>query len=115
MLDKQDQMLGKQDRTIEIIREGNEKLCSNMDEFHQDTIRRFDKLDNTLDKSFSSLDNSFHSFHHDTIQRFDTVDVKYGKIAENMEKILNEMKEEREKSGSSTEKLINAILKLAEK
>jgi acylphosphatase len=118
---------------IKVTKYGIEENKEILKEFHQDTVQRFDKLDNTLDKRFSSLDNSFHSFHQDTvqrfdklddsfhsfhqdtIQRFDIVDEKYGKIAENMEKILQEMKEEREKSGKSMEKLINAILKLVEK
>ena len=47
--------------------------------------------------------------------RFDNLDVKYGKIAENMEKILEEMKEERKEARKSMERILNAILKLAEK
>ena len=47
--------------------------------------------------------------------RFDNLDVKYGKIAENMEKILEEMKEERKEARKSMESILHAILKLAEK
>ena len=50
-------------------------------------------------------------FHQDTIQRFDSLDVKYGSIAENMERILEELKEERKEYRESIEKLVNAIIK----
>jgi len=70
-----------------------EKNLKKLDNFHHDTIQRFDKLD-----------DSFHSFHQDTVQRFDTVDVKYGKISENMDKI-----------DETLNKLAEATLKLAEK
>ena len=49
-------------------------------------------------------------FHQDTMQRFDSVDVKYGKIAENIERILEELKEERKEYRESIEKLVNAII-----
>ena len=92
MLNKQDQMLKKQDQTIEIIKEGNEKLTNEM--------REFRKENKTI----------LQNFHQDTIQRFDMVDVKYGKIAENMEKILQEMKEERKEFRETIERLIKSIL-----
>ena len=50
------------------------------------------------------------SFHQDTVQRFDTLDEKYLRISQNMERILEEMKEERKEYRTSIEKLINAIL-----
>jgi len=50
------------------------------------------------------------SFHHDTVQRFDNLDEKYLRISQNMERILEEMKEERKEYRTSIEKLINAIL-----
>ena len=49
-------------------------------------------------------------FHQDTMQRFDSLDVKYGRIAENMERILEELKEERKEYRESIEKLVNAII-----
>jgi acylphosphatase len=57
-------------------------------------------------KTLEKLDN----FHHDTIQRFDNLDERYGKIAENMERILEELKEERKEYRESIEKLIKAII-----
>ncbi len=49
-------------------------------------------------------------FHQDTMQRFDSLDVKYGRIAENIERILKELKEERKEYRESVERLVNAII-----
>jgi acylphosphatase len=57
-------------------------------------------------KMLDKLDN----FHQDTMQRFDSLDVKYGGIAENMERILEDLKEERKEYRKSIEKLVNAII-----
>ncbi|OYT54935.1 MAG: hypothetical protein B6U72_01025 [Candidatus Altiarchaeales archaeon ex4484_2] len=87
---KQNQMLDKQDKTTEV-------LSGKLDNIHND------------------LSVNLRSFHEDTIKRFDVVDAKYGLIAESMEKIFNEIKEERIESRKSMEKLIDAVIKLAEK
>jgi len=89
MLDKQDQMLEKQDKMLE----KQDQMLDKQDQ----TIGAIDKLDVNVN------------------MRFDNLDVKYGKIAENMEKILEEMKEERKEARKSMERILNAILKLAEK
>ena len=52
------------------------------------------------------------SFHSDTIQRFDVVDAKYGKIAGNLERILEEMKQERQEARKSTERIITMIARM---
>ena len=88
MLEKQDQMLEKQDETISITKTGVDEMRESREE------------NKTL-----LLD-----FHHDTMQRFDSLDVKYGKIAENIERILEELKEERKEYRESIEKLVNAII-----
>jgi flagellar hook-basal body complex protein FliE len=63
-------------------------------------------------------------FREDTMQRFDTVDVKYGKIAENMEKAINAInrtctnterlleKTERDRKDfrDAIDKMVNAIM-----
>jgi hypothetical protein len=49
-------------------------------------------------------------FRTETQQNFTNLDTKYGKIAENMERILEELKEERMEYRESIEKLVNAIL-----
>lgn len=103
-LDKQDIMIDKQDKTIDMIKEGNENIGTEISDFHKDSIQRSDELDRT-----------FKTFHMNTVQRFDIVDAKYGKISENMEKILNEMKQERKEARESMERMIDAVLKLAAK
>ncbi len=90
MLGKQDQMLEKQDKNTDV-------LSGKLDNIHND------------------LSINLNSFHQDTITRFDVVDEKYGKISDNMGKIFNEMKEERIESRKSMEKLIGAIVNLIEK
>ena len=97
MLDKQDQMLDKQDQMLDKQDRNTEVLSGKLDNIHND------------------LSVNLRSFHEDTIKRFDVVDVKYGLIAESMEKIFNEIKEERVESRKSMEKLIDAVIKLAEK
>jgi len=81
-------MLEKQDETISITKTGVDEMRESREE------------NKTL-----LLD-----FHHDTMQRFDSLDVKYGKIAENIERILEELKEERKEYRESIEKLVNAII-----
>ena len=46
----------------------------------------------------------------ETQQNFANLDTKYGKLGENMERILEELKEERKEYRDSIEKLVNAIL-----
>ncbi len=74
-----------------------------------------DKMHGKLDLIHNDLSVNLKEFHQDTVARFDVVDQKYGKISENMGLIFNEMKEERVESRKSMEKLIGAIVKLAEK
>jgi len=84
MLGKQDMMLGKQD-----VMTGLQGKTVGLQE------RTIEKLD---------------EFHNDTIQRFDVVDAKYGKIAHNLERILEEMKQERREARKSTERIISMIV-----
>ena len=49
-------------------------------------------------------------FRTETQQNFANLDTKYGKIAENMARILDELKEERKEYRDSIEKLVTAIL-----
>jgi acylphosphatase len=87
-LDKQDSMLDKQDQTLTVIKSGVNEMRESREE--NKTLLR--------------------DFHHDTIQRFDNLDAKYGKIAENMERILEELKEERKEYRETVERLVNAII-----
>lgn len=120
MLDKQDSMLDKQDETIAIIKTGNEMLATKQDQMLGKQDVMIEKQDKTLTIIKSGVDEMRESrdenktllldFHHDTIQRFDNVDAKYGKIAENMERILEELKEERKEYRETVERLVNAII-----
>jgi len=44
------------------------------------------KIDNVAEMQKQTIDK-LDSFHHDTIQRFDNLDIKYGRIADIMEKL----------------------------
>ncbi len=90
---KQDQTLEKQDETISIIKTG------------VDEMQAFREENKTI------LQDS----HQDTIQRFDSLDVKYGRIAKNIERILEELKEERKEYRDSIEKLVAAIIESRKK
>jgi len=90
---KQDQTLEKQDETISIIKTG------------VDEMQAFRKENKTI----------LQDFHQDTIQRFDSLDVKYGRIAKNIERILEELKEERKEYRDSIEKLVAAIIESRKK
>jgi len=66
----------------------------------------------TIQSGDEMLAGKIDDFRGDTVQRFDSVDEKYGKIAENMERILEELKEERKEYRESIEKLVAAIIEL---
>lgn len=100
------QVTKKQDQTINIIKEGNEDLSVKQNK----TIEILREGTNEMRESRKENKTILQDFHQDTIQRFDMVDIKYGKIAENMEKILQEMKEERKEFRKSIERLIGTIL-----
>ena len=113
LAEKQDVMIEKQDKTLTIIKTGNEMIVGKQDQM-------LDKQDETINvtktgvyemrKSREENKTLLLDFHHDTIQRFDNLDAKYGKIAENMERILEELKEERKEYRESIEKLVAAII-----
>ena len=88
-LQKQDQMLGKQDQMLG----KQDQMLGKQDQ----TIEKID----TLTVGVTG--------------RLDTLDMKYGRIGDNMEKIIEELKEERKGSRESMEKILNAILLLAKK
>jgi acylphosphatase len=127
-LAKQDSMLDKQDETITIIKTGNELLATKQDQMlgkqdvmieKQDVmIEKQDVMIDKQDETISIIKNGvdeMREFRTETQQNFATLDTKYGKVGENMERILEEMKEERKESRESMEKILNAILKLVEK
>jgi acylphosphatase len=94
MLGKQDQMLGKQDQMI-------------------------DKQDQMLGKQDQMIDKQdIHThvlteFRDQTHQNFDVLDVKYGKISDNVERAIDEMRDERKELRASVNNLTDAIVELA--
>jgi CO dehydrogenase/acetyl-CoA synthase alpha subunit len=101
-LGKHDQTLEKQDQTIAIIKSGNEMLATKQDQM-------LTKQDETNVSIRSGVDE-MREFRTETQQNFANLDTKYGKIAENMARILEELKEERKEYRASIEKLVTAIL-----
>ena len=91
MFEMQKQALGKHDQTLE----------------KQDQM--LTKQDETNVSIRSGVDET-REFRTETQQNFANLDTKYGKIAENMARILEELKEERKEYRVSIEKLVTAIL-----
>jgi acylphosphatase len=108
-LGKDDQTLEKQDQTIAIIKNGNEMLATKQDQMLEKQDVMIGKQDQTISIIRSGVDE-MREFRTETKQNFTNLDTKYGKIAENMERILEELKEERKEYRESIEKLVNAIL-----
>jgi acylphosphatase len=102
MFEMQKQTLEKQDQTIAIIKSGNEMLATKQDQM-------LTKEDETNVSIRSGVDE-MREFRAETQQNFANLDTKYGKIAENMARILEELKEERKEYRASIEKLVTAIL-----
>ncbi len=84
LIEKQDQRLGKEDQMLT-------------------------KQDETIATITCGVDE-MREFRTETQQNFANLDTKYGKIGDNMERILEELKEERKEYRDSIEKLVNAIL-----
>jgi acylphosphatase len=84
LIERQVQMLGKQDQMLTKQDETNFSIRSGVDEMRE--------------------------FRTETQQNFANLDTKYGQIAENMARILEELKEERKEYRASIEKLVTAIL-----
>jgi len=108
-LGKHDQTLEKQDQTIAIIKNGNEMLATKQDQMLEKQDVMIGKQDQTIFIIRSGVDE-MREFRTETQQNFANLDTTYGKIAENMERILEELKEERKEYRESIEKLVNAIL-----
>ena len=96
MLGKQGQMIEKQDQTISIIKSGVEETRDFRTEISDNfiTLREdYGKISENIEKLIQSIDRT----------------------SKNTERILEEMKEERKESRMAMDKILNAILKLAEK
>ncbi len=99
---------GKEE-TVSIIKNGNKMLAEKQDVMIEKQDRVLGKQDETIAVIKSGVD-VMHEFRTETQQNFANLDTKYGKIAENMERILEELKEERKEYRESIERLVNAII-----
>ncbi|RZN35675.1 MAG: acylphosphatase [Methanosarcinales archaeon] len=86
-----------------------EKMLNKQDE-HTRIITEF--RDQTLDKQDEHT-RIITEFRDQTLQGFVTLDVKYGRISDNMERLIDEMQSERKETRESMAKLTDAILELA--
>jgi len=91
MLEKQDRMIDKQDEHTKIITEFRDQTLEKQDE-HTKIITEF---------------------RDQTLQGFVTLDTKYGRISDNMDCIIDEMRNERKDARESMAKLTDAIIELA--
>ena len=138
MIEKQNVMIEKQDSHTQILAEKmdthNNILVEKMDSHTQILAEKMDTHNNILVEKMDShtqiltdLRDQTKQTHQkmdvntsiltdlrdQTQQSFEVLDVKYGKIAENMERIVNEMRDERKESRESMKGLTDAILELA--
>ncbi len=97
-LDKQDQMLDKQDGHTQILTE-----------FRDQTLEKQDVMIDKQDGHTQILTE----FRDQTLQGFITLDTKYGRISDNMERLIDEMQNERKETRESMAKLTDAIIELA--
>jgi len=105
LAEKQDQMLEKQDVMIE----KQDQMLEKQDVMIEKQDQILGKQDETIEVIKSGVD-VMHAFRTETHQNFANLDTKYGRIAENMERILEELKEERKEYRESIERLVNAII-----
>ncbi|MGB2728385.1 MAG: acylphosphatase [Halobacteriota archaeon] len=97
------------------IKSGNELLAGKIDVGNEKIISTIESGNELLAGKQDLMIEKLDNFHHDTIQGFDSLDTKYGRIAENMERILEELKEERKEYREAIEKLVNAIIESRKK
>jgi len=96
MLEKQEVMIEKQDKTTSIIKSGVEE----MRDFRTETSDNF----TTLREDYGRISENIEKL----VQSID-------RTSKNTERIMEEMKEERKESRMAMDKILNAILKLAER
>ncbi|MEA1864135.1 MAG: acylphosphatase [Euryarchaeota archaeon] len=93
-----------------------EKTLEKQDE-HTQILTEF--RDQTLEKQDQMIDKQdghtqiLTEFRDQTLQGFVTLDTKYGRISDNMERLIEEMRNEREETRESMAKLTDAIIELA--
>ena len=106
--DLQKETLGLQKETLGAVREtvSLQKETLGLQKETLSGVRETVSGINNVANKIDSIDNGIKGVSH----KIDSIDIKYGKIAENMEKIFLEMKEERKDFREGLEKLVKAIL-----
>ena len=97
MLDKQDQMIGKQDQMLDKQDEHTHILTEFRDQTQQNSETQTHIMTELRDQ---------------TQQNFKVLDVKYGRISDNMDRLIEEMRTEREESHKSMERLTDVLIEL---
>lgn len=103
------------ERLTGVVMQGNEKIIGAIESGDEKIINTIESGNELLAGKQDLMIEKLDNFHHDTIQGFDSLDTKYGRIAENMERILEELKEERKEYREAIEKLVNAIIESRKK
>jgi len=103
------------ERLTGVVMQGNEKIIGAIESGDEKIINTIESGNELLAGKQDLMIEKLDNFHHDTIQGFDSRDTKYGRIAENMERILEELKEERKEYREAIEKLVNAIIESRKK
>jgi len=118
MMGTQDKMMSTQDKmmgTQEEMKNTQDKMMGTQYEMKntQDKMMSTqDEMKGTQDKILSMQEKTVEKlgeFHMDTVHRFDVVDDKYGRIADNLGRIIEEMREDRLEARKSTERIIEMI------
>jgi acylphosphatase len=107
MLGLQEKSMGTQDKMLG-LQEKSMGTQDKMLELQEKTLGLQEKTVRLQEKTIEKLEE----FHKDNVKRFDQVDARYEKIAQNLERILEEMKEERIEARKSTERIISMIAQM---
>jgi len=103
------------EKIVSTIESGNELLAGKIDAGNEKIASTIESGNELLAGKHDLMIEKLDNFHHDTIKGFNSLDTKYGRIAENMERILEELKEERKEYREAIEKLVNAIIESRKK
>jgi acylphosphatase len=107
MLGLQEKSMGTQDKMLGL----QEKSMGTQDKMLGLQEKMLGMQEKTLGLQEKTIEK-LEEFHEDNVKRFDQADARYEKIAQNLERILEEMKEERIEARKSTERIISMIAQM---
>jgi len=111
MLDKQDQMIGKQDQMLD----KQDQMIGKQDQMLDKQDEHTHILTEFRDQTQQNSETQTHimtELRDQTQQNFKVLDVKYGRISDNMDRLIEEMRTEREESHKSMERLTDVLIEL---